>query len=310
MADTIYIDSSTLTAVATCDTQAVLRYVLGLTMDDEDRAPLRAGSMAHAVLADYLKGASVAEIVEASAIIDYLAWATDAVPDNDRLSGPNVLKVLSRWLQTHPISGLPFMVDPAMVEVGFAVPLAEDVIFVGRMDALVRDEHGAYFVLEHKTTGQLNEMWRRRFRTSAQITGYVWAAQEHLQAPVAGCFVNGIEFGRLPTDTKKCRTHGVPYIECGPLHARFDMLIEHRAPHQLDAWKRDAIRLARKFQSLKLRIQSLGQIDDVGQYGQLNGACTLCQFADYCAVGRPASMGSVLTYNPWSPYDRAFEEAK
>src|SRR5437899_7138787 len=38
----IIIDNSTLTAMATCPTQAALRYVLGLTMD-EDRGPLRAG---------------------------------------------------------------------------------------------------------------------------------------------------------------------------------------------------------------------------------------------------------------------------
>jgi hypothetical protein len=307
MSDVVYIDNSTLTAVATCDTQAVLRYVLGLTIA-EDSGPLRAGHMAHAVLASYLQGASIAEIVETHEVMNYLAWATDALPEDDRLATANVLKILSRWIETHPLSGLPFRVDPSLIEVGFAVPLADDVVFVGRMDGLVQDDNGAWFVLEHKTTGRLDEQWRRRYRTSAQITGYVWAAQQHLGQPVAGCFVNGIEFGRLPTDTKRCRTHGVPYPECSAQHARFDMLIEHRAPHQLETWKRNAIKLARKFKALKLQADSLADIADVTMFGQLNGACSLCQFADFCAVGRPITTGeAILTYQPWSPYAHAFQ---
>ena len=307
MNEIVIVDNSTLTAMATCPTQAALRYVLGLTVA-EDKAPLRAGHMAHAVLAGHLSGQPVEDIVLAPEVGEYVQWAKEALPEDDRLNGTNVLKILSRWIETHPLSGLPFRVDPRLVEVGFAVPLAHDVLFVGRMDALVQDASGAWYVLEHKTTGRLDETWRRRYKTSAQITGYVWAAQQHLRQPVAGCFVNGVEFGRLPTDVRKCRTHSVPYAECGTLHARFDMLIEHRAPHQLAAWQRDAIRLARRFQSLKLQVSELEHVNDQPQYGQVTGACSLCQFADYCAVGRPVATGkAILTYDPWSPFEHAFQ---
>lgn len=302
MSDVTIVDNSTLTAVAACDTQASLRYVLGLTMQ-EDQAPLQAGTLAHAVLAGHLSG-NIA--FAATAIDEYRQWSKDAVPERDRLTAANVEAVLARWIETHPISGLPFTVKPELVEVGFAVPLVDDIVFVGRMDALVQDAQGAWWVLEHKTTGRLDETWRRRYRSSAQITGYVWAAQQYLQAPVVGCFVNGIEFGRLPTDTKKCRTHGTPYAECGPQHARFDMLVEQRAPHQLTAWRDDAIRLARQFQALKAAVPTAEAVPNMPMQGQFTGACTWCQFRDFCGVGRPPAMTStIMRYDPWSPYEHA-----
>ncbi len=309
MSDLTIVDNSILTAVATCHTQAAIRYALGLTMP-EDRAWLRAGHTAHEILAEHLRGKPIEEVMAIPEIISYLEWTQSSLPENDRLTGENVNKIMRRWLETHPLSGLPFAVPEGLVEVGFGVPLSDDILFVGRMDALAQDASGAWYVVEHKTTGRLDETWRRRYRTSAQITGYVWAAQQHLSAPVAGCFVNGIEFGRLPTDTRKCRTHGVPYAECGPLHARFEMLIEHRAPHQLEAWKRDAITLARRFKDLKSRVVDLADIkgQDISMYGQLNGGCNLCQFADYCAVGRPETTGrAMLVHEPWSPYEHAFQ---
>lgn len=303
----IIVDNSTLTAMATCPTQAAIRYALGLTTPD-DRAPLRAGTLAHAVLAQHLSGLGGVLPLEIAEIATYIEFATGALEPTDRLYHENIIKVMRRWLDTHPVSGLPFRVYPELIEVGFAVPLADDVLFVGRLDGLVQDASGAWWVLEHKSTGRLDEIWRRRFKTSAQITGYVWAAQQHLKEPVSGCFVNGIEFGRLPTDVKKCRTHGVPYAECGTLHAKFDMLIEHRAPHQLEAWKSDAVKLARRFRSLKEQVGSLEDVSEVAAMtGQFTNACGFCQFVDYCAVGRPPATGRLMfNHEPWSPYDHAF----
>lgn len=302
--DAIIVDNSILTAMAACPTQAALRYALGLTMD-EDRAPLQAGHAAHLVLAAHLQGKPLTETLHALA--EYTEWARDHVEANDRLAAHNVEAILGRWVTTHPVAALPFAVDPALVEVGFAVPLDTNIVFVGRMDALVRDENGAWYVLEHKTTGRLDERWRKRYKSSAQITGYVWAAQQYLHEPVAGCFVNGIEFGRLPTDTKKCRTHGVPYAECSVLHARFDLLIEHRAPHQLAAWADAARRLARRYADLCLRVGDLKDIATVPMLGQFTGACIECQFADFCSVGRPLQAGeAMLRHEPWSPFEHAF----
>lgn len=307
MSDVTIVDNSILASVATCPTQAAIRYVLGLTVPD-DRAYLRAGHAAHAVLAAHLTGKPADEAMASQEIMDYLAWTTDVITDDDRLHGQNVQTILRRWIDTHPLSGLPFYIpDPRLVEVGFAVPLADDVIFVGRMDALAKDSSGAWWVVEHKTTGRMDITWRRRYQTSGQITGYTWAAQQHLNEPVAGCFVNGIEFSRLPSDgVRKCRVHGTPYAECGPAHAKFDMLIEHRAPHQLEAWKADAIRLARQFQAMKAEIKTIEDIAKVPMFGQLTGACTLCQFADWCRVGRPMAAGkAMLAHEPWEPYKHA-----
>jgi hypothetical protein len=302
----LVVDNSILVAMATCPTAAALRYALGLTLQ-EDSAPLRAGHAVHETLATYLRDrdpdAAMAVLVK-----EYREWATQAVEPVDRLSAGNVEAIMKVWMATHPVSGLPFRIEPGLIEVGFAVPLAENILFVGRMDGLVQDASGAWYVLEHKTTGRLDERWRKRYRTSAQITGYCWAAQQHLQQPVAGCFLNGIELGRMPSDpVRKCRTHGVPYAECGPLHCTADLVIEHRAPHQTAAWHESAVRLARRYAHLVAQVGSLNDISPVPMVGQFTGACVDCQFSGYCAVGRPQSVAeAIMRYDPWSPFDHAF----
>lgn len=300
----IAIDNSTLAAVACCSTQAVLRYHLGLTAF-EDRAPMRAGSAAHAALAAWFqKGTEAAlEVLEA----EYTLWALENVPEGDRLSPPNVIRTMRQYFESHPPGSLPFVVEPGFVECGFAVPLDEDgeFVFVGRLDALARDHNNAYWIVEHKTTGRLDDRWRRRFQSAAQVTGYVWAAQQHTERPVVGAFINGIELSKLPSDEKrKCRDHGVVYAECGAQHARTEMLIELRSPHELEEWRKTALHLARKFRDLCRMVPTLADLHKVRMQGQFTGACSDCQFNDFCRRGRPiAAANAMLRLEPWSPWD-------
>lgn len=309
MAEVIAVDNSILASTQTCETQATLRYVLGYDAA-EDRAPLMAGTAVHAALAAWLKSRGNATIAIQALEKEYRTWATEHVlGTDDRLSYANVLRVMSYWFDVHPLSSWTVTVEPSLVEVGFAVPLAGDVVFVGRADAVGQDARGAWLVIEHKSSGRLDERWRRTHRLAAQLTGYTYAMQQHVNAPVLGALVNGIELSRLPNSQQKCRKHGVAYHECGALHARFEAFITQRTQEQHEEWKRSALALAREFLELKERVRSVDDLHNVRTNGQFIGACASCPFIEWCNLGRPTddrTFNAMLTHAPWSPYDHAF----
>ena len=309
MTEAIAVDNSTLASTQTCETQAALRYVLGYD-SAEDRAPLVAGTAVHAALAAWLKSGGNA--LEAMRVleVEYMPWALEhVIVTDDRLSYANVHRVMEYWFDTHPLSSWTVTVRPEMVEVGFAVPIADDVVFVGRADAVGQDARGAWVVVEHKSSARLDERWRRTHRLAAQLTGYTYAMQQHVNAPVVGALVNGIELSRLPNSTTKCRKHGVAYNECGALHARFEAFITQRTPAQQEEWKRTALVLAREFLALKERVKTIDDVLNVRTNGQFTGACASCPFINWCSLGRPTdarTVDAMFTYAPWSPYLHAF----
>ena len=271
---TLYVDHSTLAAVATCDTQGFLRYALGYTAPEE-RAALLAGIALHRAVAAWFKRwhpAQARQVFE----VAYREWAEANVSTDDRLSWRNTSLSLDRWLEAHPAVSLPFRVVQEHVEVGFAYSLAEGIVYTGRIDAPVLYAPPSQPTLEWcpldtKSTGQISAPWREQWRMDAQITGYVWAlqqfAREHgIDQPVSAGFINAIEFARLPSDpTRICRGtersegHGVPFAECARFHARSELLGPfYRTPEQVEEWRQDAIRLAQSYRRLVLLAQEEG----------------------------------------------------
>lgn len=306
----IIADNSILAATQRCDTEAALRYVLGFVAG-EDAAPPKAGTAVHEALAAWFKSRGVAAAGMAALEKEYRAWAEEFVPTpDDRLSWINVRRVMRQWFASHTVERFPVKIEPALVEVGFALPLSPDVIFVGRMDAIGHDDRGAWAVVDHKSSGRLDETWRKTHRMAAQMTGYTWAAMHHVTAPVIGAYINGIELSKLPDSNRKCRDHGVQYAECGDLHARFEMLVTQRPPHTQAEWQATALELAARFGDLQERVKTLDDVHKVRTQGQFTGACARCQFATYCREGRPTKgpqVGALLRHEPWSPYDHAFK---
>jgi len=308
------VDNTILAATAACSTKAAMRYVLGLVPIEQetDSGPMIAGQAAHAALDGFLRTGDADKALEEfdAVYVPYLAAreaAGNPIPDNDRLAPANVKACLEEWMQTHQT--LPYTVDPQRVEVGFSVPLALEVTFVGRMDGLVQTQ-GAWYVLEHKTTGRMDTRWRARFRSSAQITGYVWAATVQEKLPVVGCYVNGIEFAKLPSDDKrKCRTHGVAYAECGMHHARSDLVVELRSPAQLEQWQQTAVQMAQRFLRLREVVKGPEDVRTLPMEGTLTGECVWCPFQTWCMLGRPAEAAKVMFREErWEPYKHAFQE--
>lgn len=84
---------------------------------------------------------------------------------------------------------------PVKVEIEFEVPVnvpngkpyfigTDEVVYQGRLDGIVEDPQGRYWIFEHKTAGQLGRTeW---LELDAQCGSYAWAIQKQLGVKIAG----------------------------------------------------------------------------------------------------------------------------
>ena len=305
----IYVDNTILSAIAKCTTRGILRYGLGMTTAEEF-ATLQCGSSWHKAMELYLRGETYTDVLR-NFEDTYAEWSNSNVPLGHRLEYSNVLTIMDQWLYDHPLANAPYVVPgPDFVECGFAYPLDEtgEIMYVGRYDAAVVDKQsGDWYVLDHKTTGWINQEKVNKYQLDSQMSGYIWALQQQVPEPVGGAYINMIELKKLPSDAKrKCKVHGVVYAECGPLHAESQIFIVERTPQQIEQWKRTAIALATRYK-YNLRItQENGGLDFVPELpiqGAFNGSCEWCEFKQLCTMGKPVElMHSNLIYQPWEPY--------
>jgi len=301
MSDPLYIDNSTLKAMATCSTQAALRYVYHRASTEES-VYLKCGTAVHEALALHFAGETVDTCL---ATFDglYLDYAAANVQPGDRLSHENVTRILTYWLQDHPAAEFPVSVpSPKFIEVGFQCPLddAESIVYTGRMDLVVVDSTGALAPLDHKTTGQISAPWIERFRNDSQMSGYIWAATQHTGKPLTRAYVNAIELGHLPSDpVRKCAKHGIPYAECAAAHVRSQLFMTTRTPKQIEEWRIDAIRLAKRFRALRDSGKEPGQTPMEGSF---TDACRFCFAREYCNTGRETlGYDTIFVEDQWNP---------
>ena len=306
----LYIDNTTLTATNTCDMKAGLRYVLGYTTADE-RMELSAGSAVHESLAVWHRGeGSTNALIRFDA--EYKAVGSKLHAE-ERLSFYNVRRVLSRFYNYFTQNPMPYTPQKDLVEVTFEAPLDEhgDVMVMGRID-LMAVYQGRMVVFENKTTGSLNDWWKKKWPMHTQPTTYVYGAKygtvggKLLNLPVEECLILGIELRKLPNSDTKCKDHKLPYRECGDFHAKWEFSGPHPRPEGfLQRWRRDALSAAKRFAWMKENIHSIQDCaDKLEQQGQFNGACSFCEFHDSCRQGLPVNvMEANLIHQPWDPRD-------
>ena len=286
---TLLVDNSILKSVATCSTQALLRYHYGWDQDTP-RDELQLGTAAHAALASYLLGG---DVNAAAKLFEDLAPA--GTPDT-RTSISNTTRIMGRWLTTHPLEKLPF--KALTVEQPFRVPLCGGIDFIGVWDGIGEDNSGRPWLIEHKTTGWLKDDWWTQYEMDSQLSGYIWAARQ-LGHDVMGAYLNGIEFSKLPSYPRQCQTHSTLYSACGILHANFAIRPIVRTTEMLETWHRTAVILAHQWMWMVAKHEE-GQ-----QEGQFTGACRWCQFQPYCRMGRPAGfLQANYTVSHWRPLER------
>lgn len=79
---------------------------------------------------------------------------------------------------------------PILVEVEFEVPIPglEGVVYQGRIDLIVEDDQGRYWLVDHKTTAQMADTeW---LALDDQCSSYAWAIKEKLGLRVSGVIYN------------------------------------------------------------------------------------------------------------------------
>lgn len=326
---TTYVDNTTLRAMADCDSRVVLRHVLGFTVDEE-KVKLEAGIAVHEVMASYFGGRKVEHCLAQFEML-YRGYSEELGLNGFKhplggYSWENLDKILNEWFARDPRATMPFSVNPKLIEIGIQVPLSDECVcgfwehnhprpgcdgyrpaFVmwGRLDAIVTAHHDKkLYVLDHKSTGRLSTYTTEKYRMDSQMSGYTWAAQKTLGQDIAGIFINAIEFSKLPSDpVRKCAKHGVIYAECGPMHMNTQLLIYTRTATQLEQWRQDAIKLARRYRDLARNVKSLSDLTSVSMDGTFAGACGFCEFAKFCQAERSPSLEpSMLIYNPWQPF--------
>ena len=297
----LVVDNSTLSSLATCGTQAFMQYALNLRAPVGTNLPAEAGSGIHAAIEAYFKTNS--RIDAFVALEEYYGHIADAYAQpGDRLSYENIEKCLTGWFDKYGPGELPYVVEPGTVEVPFALPLTKEVVYAGRIDALVRPRGGTgLWLLDTKSTGNPDKKFKAQFKIGSQMSGYYWAAQQLFKEDIEGIYINVVHTGKVPSSYGKCKTHSLPYAECGIWHMKHGIEKFYRSPGEIASWLADAKALATEWYEMLARpFPSLDTIDQRGRW--IYQACALCDYHEFCQRGRdPVYACNNFEVRPWVP---------
>lgn len=304
------VDNSRLAGVATCTTFAVLRYLLNLT-SVEEKAPRHCGKVLHDALAKNFAGEDQSVVVDTFEK-GYREFAEENVPPDDRLSFSNVMDILKTYLEKRPVEKLPFVPIKDGIEKVVSFPLDDNGEFEMncKIDLPCREkEIGSLCVCDHKTTGHVTSWWAKQFRMSSQISGYIWCTAQAYGEVVPMVYINAIQLNKLPDASRKCAVHKVPYYECRKEHTKFELFTTQRSPEDLENWRRDAIRLARRLKVLEKAYPGVEYIEYAPMEGKFNGGCTFCEFQNFCFYQRRVELvDSMLVEDVWRPWEKEGEK--
>ena len=291
----------TLQMAADCPERLALR-LAGYDSVDDKALSLRAGVAVHEALAAWMKGGDWQ-----AALLPYKEWCdeNDILP-TERRSYENILQVLGEVIARHPRSALPFEVTaPDYVEIDFVAPLGEasdgtPIDLIGVIDALARDRRtGQFVVIDHKTTGRLDESYIGTFNYDTQLTAYLLGVQEVTGETVLEGWINAIQLAKVPDSDRKCATHGTPYRECGPLHVKQTFVRVQRSREQLEEFRKLALRRAEKYVlpvARKVQKKPERAILTAPRDGMFGRTCDFCEFKTWCITGnrQQALMSTLL----------------
>ena len=296
----INVDNSTLTPVTECTTQVALK-ALGWRGVDTGEA-LDIGSVVHDALEGYFLGHDLEWCFD-HAWDEY--FPSERLVDKPQYQYNNVRDIFMEYCRSHPIAHLPFEILETERMVGMPLDDAGEIMFWMKRDAKVLDKvTGSIVPLDHKTTSwSIGASWQAKWRTVSQLSGYIWATQKETGEPCPFAYVNAIQINKLPDSNKKCYKHQMKYSECRLMHTEFALLTYERAEHQLKQWRKDAITLARRYQSIREGFSDLDIIKHADCFGTFNRSCDWCEFNKYCRMGKePKYAEALLTQGRWAPW--------
>lgn len=327
----VIVDNTILASTAACSTRTALHYVLGLTTEGEAKA-LVAGQYVHEVLAWWLM--KFPPDVALARLDGYKKWAkAHGIADDDRLAYRNVKRIMQQWMQTRPLNKWPLVVEPTQVEVplvgvlGFLpdakkptkIAVVEKgerryhkgeprVVMVALLDALGQRRTGGHYSIDHKSTQNVNEYFKDEQEDSSQFTGQLWLAGENGHT-LHGIFINAVELWTVPSSSRKCKTHGTLYSECGITHLKHFLFPVNRSEHEIATWPVTARMLATKYLRLRRDVTTIEDVRELPMEGRFTRACRNCAFRKFCKGGRQTFQAKEFVKQEWHPLEHAKELA-
>ena len=265
---------------------------------------MEVGTLLHWALAHWLQGRDPQEIL---AHFDQ-AWqdtAGETLPRQERLHPANVKLCLQHWMAQQPRRD----VHVCATEQTFEVPLGringEEIMYYGTPDALLEWKSDLY-VLDHKSTGDIDEDWAAQWSMNSGLQGYVWGLRQR-GYPIKGAFVNGIEIRRLPpwdgNLEKKCQTHKVKYKECQPIHVKGEWVGPlWWSDARLECWRKDVLSMTRRLMDLREADLDTVKMDGQWRWPGCSGGRgrAPCQYRSFCQAGRPTEgLTHMMIPVPW-----------
>jgi len=268
-----------------------------------------AGSWMHKALAAWLTKEDWKVV-----LAPYKTMSEELAITEDRRGYDNLIAIMTEVVGRYPLARLPFEV--LKPEISFVAPLGvladgTPVDLIGYIDALVQDKRtGQRFILEHKTTGKLDEAFTRRFAEyDVQTTSYMLAAETVLGEKIGDAWVNAIEMAKVPSSDRKCNKHGVQYEECGPMHVKQAFIPARRTPEDLEEFRARALDICERYvlpvaRALERRGPSVST--RTSRDGKFTGACDYCEYSRWCLTSNrsPNALNGMLKKAPQADDDR------
>lgn len=219
------------------------------------------------------------------------AWETDGkvLPsrkkDDPRRSIERGLEILSAYVDEYPEES-DSIVQP---EVSFSIEVAPDILFNGRIDAVVRLQDGNLAIIEDKTTSRLGNTFFTKLKGSSQILWYLWVANK------MGLFeIDGIK------QTPKCLLNAI-YIH--PTTLRFERDITIKSTSTLELAKDNMLQWIK--QIFLAEEKDLFPINNVD-----NSQCTAYGGCDYLPLKfAPKNLRDRIIENEFKINDRSMPKS-
>ncbi len=304
---TILIDNSTMEAIASCHTKVAMDRVLHLK-PKAGNFFLEAGTAMHKAWEKFFTGADIEECVLSlrTYYSEKLPTFEDVPPSHDLTNLEQLFRI---WASKHPNREFAWKSDH--VEKGFQVRLHPDlnIDLIGRMDTFGTDGTGSYCVVDWKTTGRMDRQWLRKWKSSSQVSAYLYAMSRFYGPEVWVMYILGLEIKKVAMSDRKCNLHNMKYWDtkkregCYKEHTKFQVESAYRTKRQIQEWYVDTLFLCKDYLHILDMVKTVEDIAKMPQQGMFNGGCYNCSYHDFCHVynRNPQSVESLFEYKPWSP---------
>lgn len=167
------------------------------------------------------------------------------------------------------------------IEHVYAHKINKDLSFSGRIDLIVRDKKKRIWIVEHKTSGHLDNDYIARLPMDSQIHSYIYLAEKCLKIPIHGVVYNVI---RKPSIKQKQDETEPQY------YARLKEDIESRPDFYF--YRQEILPNKQAYSLFEKRLHTIA--DEIGRCDSINKAylneaqCTMfgrCEFFDICLHG-------------------------